>query len=92
MDDYNCVPFEKVKTIRDDDPQWDGTDAAHPAWGRGQDAAIAVMCRKILAWTRGEEREGCHGSPAIDAARDAVLALVDKLASHYAEITKPEVQ
>lgn len=32
-----------------DDPEWDGTIAAHPAWWRGNDRAVAVLCREINA-------------------------------------------
>lgn len=30
-----------------DHPEADGTDAAHPAWWRGQDQGITVLCWKI---------------------------------------------
>lgn len=30
-----------------DDPEFDGTPGAHPAWWRGQDQAIDSMCRVI---------------------------------------------
>lgn len=39
-------------TCAPDDPHWDGTDGAHPAWWRGNDAGFAAAWRdlaKILA-------------------------------------------
>lgn len=31
-----------------DDPETDGTDFAHPAWWRGQDHTMKVVCQHIL--------------------------------------------
>lgn len=71
----------KVNVTRDgDDPSWDGTDAAHPAWWRGNDAGVdgAVMViEKVLS---GEEPRGFVNHKRLQQLRLRVAALVsDKL-------------
>lgn len=31
----------------EDDPKWDGTDGAHPAWWRGHEHTVITMCNEI---------------------------------------------
>jgi hypothetical protein len=37
-----------------DDPQWDGTDAAHPAWWRGNDAGVHSTVAALNRVMNGE--------------------------------------
>lgn len=38
-----------------DDPECDGTDAAHPAYWRGHDHAVAVLCQKVAEILDGKD-------------------------------------
>lgn len=38
-----------------DDPECDGTDAAHPAYWRGHDHAVAVLCQKVTEILDGKD-------------------------------------
>jgi hypothetical protein len=50
------------------DELWDCTDAAHPAWWRGNDRGVEAMCEIIEKTTRGENAgEHCYGLPRISA-------------------------
>jgi len=42
-------PFIDPSELGPEDPFWDGTDAAHPAWWRGSDAGWAAAKQKIAA-------------------------------------------
>ena len=46
-----------------DDPQWDATDAAHPAWWRGHDQTSAVFCREVSEILDGKEPAGVSCEP-----------------------------
>lgn len=56
-----------------DDPQWDGTDGAHPVWWRGQDDGVRGACRKIEAVLNGKPHTG-------KCASDDLQRVLDRLA------------
>ena len=56
-----------------DNPDWDATDAAHPAWWRGEKYGIFEMAALIPEWIRGEKLDGAH-YPEVEAARAAITA------------------
>lgn len=59
-----------------DNPEYDGTDAAHPAWWRGQERGVEGAAERILVAASGKDGgSGVLGSPKLEAARRAVLAL-----------------
>ncbi|MFW6056852.1 MAG: hypothetical protein ACOC9B_06050 [Chloroflexota bacterium] len=41
------VAADYVRALKADDTQWDGTDAAHPAWWRGNDAGVQGTLDRI---------------------------------------------
>lgn len=45
-----CPPERKCPgpTCAPDDPHWDGTEGAHPAWWRGNDRGFADACREVM--------------------------------------------
>lgn len=56
------------KQARYDDPDFDGTDAAHPAWWRGNDRGVEAMCEIIEKTMRGENvGNNSYGLPRISA-------------------------
>ena len=65
-----------------DNPEWDATDAAHPAWWRGEDHAATNLLKKCLAWLRGEELEGGVISGGWQEAREKI----GKLMRHEREV------
>lgn len=65
----------QLKVIADD-PNLDGTDFAHPAFWRGHDHAVGVMCNKITAILDGKDAgAGVCGEPW-EGVRRRVMALV----------------
>lgn len=56
-----------------DDPQWDATDAAHPAWWRGNDHGVAAVVQ-IINDTLDGKAPGTYGSAALTAAIQRVAA------------------
>lgn len=70
-----------------DDPELDATDAAHPAWWRGQEQGAAAVCLRIAEWVKGEARGGSHYEP-LESARASVLALVDRVAELEREVER----
>lgn len=47
----------------DDNPEWDGTDAAHPAWWRGEAYGFGELCRAVNETLDGEAPTGTCGEP-----------------------------
>jgi hypothetical protein len=75
--DYEIGPDEfgdrrTVKTIPDD-PGRDGTDAAHPAWWRGQDygceMTVAVINRVLDSLEQGVPAPGHFAGAALEALK-----------------------
>lgn len=62
-----------------DDPERDGTDAAHPAWWRGNDDGVAKACREVNRWLDGESLGGHYGAPELTALRERVLGLTERI-------------
>lgn len=58
-----------------DDPEADGTDYAHPAWWRGNDAGVATLCRAIEALLDGQEPVGAVSGAEWDRVRRRVWEL-----------------
>ena len=50
-----------------DDPQWDATDAAHPAWWRGNDHGVAAVVQ-IINGTLDGKPPGTYGSADLTSA------------------------
>lgn len=61
-----------------DDPLWDGTDAAHPAWWRGNDAGVLATVRIVNEILDGKRSGPAHyGSPELTYLHRRLLALVE---------------
>lgn len=50
--------------------EWDGTDAAHPAWWRGEEAGVRGACMRVEEALRGN---------AVGVCREPLQAVRDKL-------------
>lgn len=62
-----------------DDPECDGTDAAHPAWWRGNEAGVEGAVREMSRVLSGECRPPFHyGSPALSALATALSTLRER--------------
>lgn len=53
----------RLAEARKDNDELDGTDAAHPAWWRGNDAGVAQVCAKINAILDGADVFGTASEP-----------------------------
>lgn len=53
----------ELAEARKDNEELDGTDAAHPAWWRGNDAGVAQVCAKINAILDGADVFGTASEP-----------------------------
>jgi hypothetical protein len=65
-----------------DDPEWDATDAAHPAWWRGEDHASDNLLKKCLEWLRCENLDG----GTISGGWQEVREKIGKLMRHEREV------
>ncbi len=62
-----------------DDPDADATDAAHPAWWRGNDAGVAVTVARLTDILDGkDDGEGVIGYAPLEALRRRLLVLAAK--------------
>ena len=52
-----------LEEARKDNKELDGTDAAHPAWWRGNDAGVSQVCEKINAILDGADVFGTASEP-----------------------------
>lgn len=57
-----------------DNPFWDGTDGAHPAFWRGQEAAIKGLIRGLLKDIEAQEVVGTVSNPEIQFLRELLVA------------------
>jgi hypothetical protein len=69
----------EIEHLRDH-PEFDCTDAAHPAWWRGQDHAVRVMCQLVTDLLDGKEVAGVCNEPW-ETVRNRIAALVKQAAS-----------
>ena len=60
--------------VSEDDPELDGTDAAHPAWWRGNDRGCEATCEIITRILDGETPSGVCREP-LETVRRRVAAL-----------------
>lgn len=65
---------ERLEFLRDDS-ECDGTDAAHPAYWRGHDHAVAVLCQKITEILNGKDDGKGIASEPWEPVRRRLLAL-----------------
>lgn len=52
------IAMEAMKSVPMDDPEADGTDFAHPAWFRGNEAAVKQLCQLINGILDGKHNLG----------------------------------
>jgi hypothetical protein len=62
----------------DDDPEADGTDFAHPAWWRGQEAAMREFCRQVNKILDGKDRGLGVARDPWESTRRRLIVLVQK--------------
>ena len=65
-----------------DNPEWDGTDLAHPAWWRGNDVGVdstVLVIQEILNNIEsGKENVGTFGSQKLNMLRDRLYQMYGK--------------
>jgi len=72
--DQAADEIEKLRKAYDD-PQWDATDAAHPAWWRGEDFGAYMAAKLIADILSGKETgKGAMNDP-VATMRDSILVL-----------------
>lgn len=60
-----------------DNAAWDATDAAHPAWWRGQEHGVRSACRRMAQVLDGQDDGGgVISGRELEALRRRLLALV----------------
>jgi hypothetical protein len=64
-----------------DDPYMDGTEGAHPAWWRGNEAGVLAVIKIINKALTLHPRTG-YGLPALNTLYDRVLELAQFQAAH----------
>jgi hypothetical protein len=70
--------FAVRKLAEAGDPQWDGTDAAHPAWWRGNDRGCRFVTQRLTDALDGkDDGAGWIGYPPLEALRRRLLAIAD---------------
>jgi hypothetical protein len=62
-----------------DNPDLDGTDGAHPAWWRGNDAGVHSAAQIILKAATTDTGSGVIASKEMEAARRVVISMRDEL-------------
>ncbi len=60
-----------------DDPVFDGTDGAHPAWWRGNEAGGAEVVKAVQEMLEGKKQGGVFGSPELQAISVRIKALLE---------------
>jgi len=69
-------------TIRKDDPDWDATDFALPAWWRGEKHGAAVICKAVTEILDGKDTGGGTNNEPWATVRKRLLALSPKDPTH----------
>ena len=57
----------------EDDPFWDGTDGAHPAYWRGEDAATRNICKSLLKLINGGNSNYGYGYDPLKEIKDWIV-------------------
>lgn len=59
------------------DPQWDGTDAAHPAWWRGNDRGVEQVVERLTEVLDGKDNgSGVLNFPPLESLRRRLLGIL----------------
>jgi hypothetical protein len=83
-----AIGWENQAEALRDDPQWDATDAAHPAWWRGHDHTTAVFCHQATEILDGKEPGGVSQEPW-ETLRRRLWALREEVGRLRARIGAP---
>lgn len=87
---HNAFPTIRAEIDRlQDNPELDGTDAAHPAWWRGEEYAVERLCREINSILDGESLAGVCGEPW-ESTRQRIARLQAELADAIREAVAAE--
>lgn len=62
-----------------DDPALDGTDAAHPAWWRGNDDGVKAVVKIVNDLLDGKPHVGTFGNADLEMAAQRIATLTDQL-------------
>lgn len=76
----------RAKHAMRDDPSFDATDAAHPAWWRGHDHGALKIALTLLAVARDGRKGGTFAGPAVETAAKEIELLRSRLEA----LAKPE--
>lgn len=58
-----------------DDPDFDGTDGAHPAWWRGCEHGVRTTAKIMQTWLNREDHRGVYGWSTLNDLRQQILAM-----------------
>ena len=61
-----------------DNPFWDCTDGAHPAWWRGEEYSIKMMIKKVNEWLDepiDKLTAGSYGYPDLQGLKERIIDL-----------------
>lgn len=82
-DPFKTESLALLAEIRDaarrqiDDPECDGTDNAHPAWWRGNDQGVAVLCAKVADILDGKDDGRGVSREPWDGTRRRLLGMME---------------
>lgn len=68
-----------IEIDRCNDDLLDGTDYACPAWWRGNDRAVTVVCQLVHNWLNGEFEAGNFAGPALNELRARMMDLDSRM-------------
>lgn len=72
--------------------EYDGTDAAHPAWWRGHEQTTAILCQKINEILGGKDKgEGANHEPW-GTVRRRLIKLVEQNAFNWSRVLQFEIR
>ena len=71
---------EKVAAVKDDDPEMDATDWAHPAWWRGNERGVEQAANIALNLLHGMRHTGVYGGAELEQMVKEIVALRDERA------------
>lgn len=71
-----------------DNPELDGTDAAHPAWWRGHEVSVYTLCQKVMDILNGKDDGSGAASDPWETVRRRLIAVCATQQSKNAKQTK----
>jgi len=76
----------EIETLKKDDPEWDATDAAHPAWWRGCDYGVEKAAEAINNMMDAFESKNAEADPPSNFGSKELNLLRDRLRRVYSVV------